>query len=79
MKNLQQLAINASGFTFNPRTGDSYHLNEIGLAIVDRLKAGTTSEDIARALADEYDVAYHEALEDVLEFEMQLRVLGLGD
>lgn len=79
MNRLQHLSINASGFTFNPRTGDSLRFNETGARIVAHMTAGRSSEDIARALAKEYDVSYHDALEDTLEFQMQLRLLGLSD
>ncbi|MBI9030874.1 PqqD family protein [bacterium] len=69
---LTDLAINQSGFIFDPATGYSYNANETAVLIIDQLIEGKEVEQIVEQLIIEFEVAKDEALSDVEYF---LRVL----
>lgn len=78
MKNkLSKIALSDEGFIFDPETGNSYTVNPTGLFILKLLKEGKGQEEIAKALAEEFDVSEKEALRDTADFIEQLRFYGL--
>lgn len=72
MSRLQHLAINKDGFVFDPTSGESFTVNETGLAILGAMVAGTATEDIADILLDAFDVTPAEAQRDLMDFVDQL-------
>ena len=77
MTRLQHLAINKDGFVFDPNSGESFTVNETGLAILEAMIAGTATEDIVGVLLDTFDVTPDEAQRDVMDFVDQLQTLRL--
>lgn len=77
LNTLKQLAINDSGFAFNPTTGKSYHLNEVGIKVIAMLKQGKTLNQISEILFKEYDTEIDALNQDIDFFVMQLQNLGL--
>lgn len=63
---LHNLAISDSGYIFDPASGNSFTANETALFIINKLKSGKSSEDIAVALTDEYDVDSGAAEQDTI-------------
>ncbi len=57
MKLKRNIAVSESGFLFDPTGGESYSLNEQGLEIINMLREKMTSEEIADAITENYDVA----------------------
>ena len=53
---LSNLAVNHDGFVFDPSTGDSYVLNQTGLAVLQGLQDGVDETQIARELVEQFDV-----------------------
>lgn len=51
-------------------------LNETGHLLWELLERGSTQEDMAAALTNEYEVSYEEALADVSEFIEMLKKAG---
>ena len=74
---LADLAVNNSGFAFDPHTGESFAINASGGALLKALGAGETPEAIAARLAEENALALAEARADVRDFIEQLRTLSL--
>ncbi len=74
---LRRLAINEEGFIFDPETGNSYTVNETGLFILEKLRQGLSSEEIARLLGQEYDISPEEARRDLEDFLEVLVRYGL--
>ena len=72
MSRLHHLAINKDGFVFDPTSGESFTVNETGLAILEAMVAGTATEDIADILIDQFDVTPAEAQRDLMDFVDQL-------
>ena len=54
MKINRNLAISENGFVFNPTTGDSFSVNELGSLIINEIKAGKPKNKIIETIAQEY-------------------------
>ena len=76
---LQQLATNAEGFCFDPRTGETYQLNETAQVILHALRGGQSDTVAAQTLADTYSIPLSEALSDTKEFLQMLRIYGVTE
>lgn len=72
------LAVNQEGFAFDPRTGDSYLVNPVGLAILNGLQQGATTDAIAAQIVERFEVAEATARADLADFLAQLQNLQLA-
>lgn len=77
MNKIDSIVINDNGFTFDPFTGETYTVNEIGIQVLRLLRKQLHLVDIAEKIASEYDVSFESAYTDLLEFRSQLRLYGL--
>jgi len=77
MSRVSNLAINSSGFAFDPNNGASYNLNSLGAKIIDYIKEELEIDDITKRIVDEYEVEYNEAYIDILDFTKKLKLYGL--
>lgn len=62
MKIKKNVAISESGYVFNPSTGDSFTVNQIGIEIFNMIKAGKSYEEISKTILTKYNT-------DVATFE----------
>ena len=75
---LRQLAINESGFIFDPLTGHTFTVNETALAVIQALKQGGSVEQIAAQLGSDFEIDGGEDLaRDIDDFLSRLREHGL--
>lgn len=74
---LKHLAINEEGFIFDPVTGESFTVNETGIAGLKGLKQGKSVEEIAALLTEEFEVTPEEAEYDLNDFIDQLQTYNL--
>ncbi|MDQ6961956.1 MAG: PqqD family protein [Mariprofundaceae bacterium] len=72
---IQRLALNQSGFVFDPVSGCSFTANESGLKILQCLQQQQDMESLVLSLATEFDASSKEVERDVMEFVAQLRRL----
>ncbi|HDR68407.1 MAG TPA: PqqD family protein [Bacteroidaceae bacterium] len=56
MKLKKSIAISESGFVFDPMSGESFSVNEIGLEILTQLKQNKSVEKISEYFVKTYDV-----------------------
>ncbi|EGV51531.1 hypothetical protein Rifp1Sym_bf00040 [endosymbiont of Riftia pachyptila (vent Ph05)] len=70
---LQRLAINESGFIFDPVSGRSFTVNESGLALLHLMMQEMSVTGIIEELADEWDLEPRQAERDLLDFSAELR------
>lgn len=70
---IQRLALNQSGFVFDPVNGASFTANETGLKILQCLQKNQSVEEIIPALAAEFDASEKEVERDMIDFVAQLR------
>jgi len=74
---VNNLAINQSGFAFDPTTGESFTLNESAKKIIELISEGLEEKEIAKRVSEEFDVDEKEAYNDVLDFKERLGLYGL--
>ena len=55
MKVNRNLAISENGFVFNPTTGDSFSVNELGALIINEVKSGKSKSEIIEIISQEFD------------------------
>ncbi|MEW6282209.1 MAG: HPr-rel-A system PqqD family peptide chaperone [Candidatus Eremiobacterota bacterium] len=65
------------GFLFDPTSGQTYSLNDTGAYLLERLRCGQTTRQMAAALAEEFEVDPEEATVDVEDFLRMVRELGV--
>jgi hypothetical protein len=56
MKLKKNIAISETGFVFDPNSGDSFTLNNIGKEILELFQAGSSKSDISYQILNKYDV-----------------------
>jgi|UPI00036C4FBF AcrR family transcriptional regulator len=74
-EHVKQLALNDSGFVFDPINGRSFTANEVGLFVLRALQHGADMEDLLDQAAAQFDVDAVTAERDITEFAAQLRKL----
>ncbi len=72
---LQQLALNDSGFVFDPVNGRSFTANAIGLFLLRLLQKQYDMPALLTAVSEAFDVDAQTAARDITEFAGQLRKL----
>lgn len=77
MNRLSKLAINEEGFVFDPTTGDSFTLNPTGLFIVNKLREGKNTDEIAELLSEEFEETPEEMSSDISDFITHLNTYNL--
>jgi len=77
-QSLQRLAISESGFVFDPASGQSFTVNETGLALIRLLQKSSDVQVIIGQLQQEYDIGVSELERDIEDFQDELgELLGL--
>lgn len=76
---LKTLALNESGFIFDPTTGQTFTTNETGLEVIRLLKTGKSLEDIVAHLEGLYDTSRDHLYKDVAQFLSQMNTYRLID
>lgn len=68
MKVNRNLAISENGFVFNPTTGDSFSVNELGAMIINEIKAGKSKNEILEVVSNDYNADKSTIEKDLNEF-----------
>jgi hypothetical protein len=79
MKLKKNIATSEAGLIFNPATGDSFSVNNIGNEILSKLKDDATSEEITAYMLSRYDVDRIQLEKDMDDFLSQLHEYNLVD
>lgn len=79
MKIRKNIAISENGFIFNPLTGDSFSINETGVAILQQLKDGVKSEEIVTFMMNEYEIDKLTAEKDLNDYLSMLKSYQLTE
>ena len=69
---LERLALNESGFVFDPVTGKSFTVNETGMTLLRLMRRKDNLNALLKAVEAEYLVDAREAERDILEFSTRL-------
>ncbi len=77
MNDFNHLILSKDGFIFDSQSGDTYQTNEVANFIVKLLQSKTSVEEISTSVSKTYSVSQTEALNDILEFQNHLSIIGL--
>jgi hypothetical protein len=70
---LKRLALNESGFVFDPMSGQSFTVNPCGLELLKLMQKQTEIALINQQILQEFDITAEALERDFLEFSEQLR------
>ncbi len=68
MKINKNIAISDNGFVFNPNTGESFSVNQLGVDIINQLKNDETLDKITEEIITKYSVDEATAEKDLSDF-----------
>ena len=68
MKVNRNLAVSENGFLFNPATGDSFSVNELGVLIINKIREGKSKNEILDLILEEYQAEKSVAEKDFNEY-----------
>ena len=77
MSDIKFLHITNKGMAFDPQTGDSFQLNEPAKMILELLQDKIEEEEILKKITNEFQISHERAFSDLLEFKIQLKILGI--
>jgi Coenzyme PQQ synthesis protein D (PqqD) len=78
-KRLGELAVSDTGFAFDPHTGSTFTVNPTGLAVLQAMKEGLSTEAAAERLRGRFDARGADVRRDVDDFMALLRQHGIVD
>lgn len=71
------LKVNESGFLFDPGTGESYSLNEMGVQYFNWIAEGKSKDEIKERVTELYDVDATTFEKSYIDFHSRLKHLRL--
>ncbi len=71
------IAISETGLIFNPRTGESFTINPVGMDLIKLIRQGRSPEEIKKIMLDDYDTDAENFDKDYSEFLLLLRGYNL--
>ncbi len=77
MNKIKFLHITNKGMAFDPQTGESFQLNESARLIMELMQDQSELKNIITKMTEKYSISEEQALTDFLEFEIQMKILGL--
>ena len=79
MRIKKNIAISDTGFVFNPTTGDSYSINQVGQEILGYLGGNKSKDEITSLMTSEYDIDVPSFEKYFFDFISMLRQFELLD
>ena len=79
MRIKKNIAISDTGFVFNPTTGDSYSINQVGREILGYLSEDNSKDEIISLMTSEYDIDAPSFEKYFFDFLSMLRQFELLD
>ena len=74
---LKNLAISDTGFIFDPFSGKTFTVNEVGMVIIQSLKNGEDVGLIQNKIMEEFDTTLDQLERDISDFLIQLKEQSL--
>lgn len=79
MRIRKNVALSDSGFLFNPSTGDSYSVNEIGRKIIGLMQDGKSDDIIIKEISNEYNIDKNTFEKDFYDYKNMLKAFKLTE
>jgi hypothetical protein len=77
MKIKPELKVNESGFLFDPTTGESYSLNQMGISYFNWISEGKSTEEMKEMVTTQYNVDEITFEKSFIDFKSRLKNLRL--
>ncbi len=78
MKIRKNIAVSDTGFVFDPSTGESFTVNEVGQEIIKMMQEGLSFDQISEQITKEYDIdaaGFEKYYQDFIEMLNQFKLL----
>ena len=79
MKIRSNLAVSETGFVFDPKTGESFTVNELGVEIINQLKVTSNIDELLKKLEETYDVDPYTLEKSVTDFLNMMQEFNLTE
>lgn len=79
MKIRSNLAVSENGFVFDPRTGESFAVNEVGVEIINQLKVTSDIQEIVKHLESVYEIDALTLEKSIADFMRMMEEFKLVD
>lgn len=73
----KNLAVSETGFVFDPQTGNSFVVNQLGIEILNCFKKDMNEKEIIQYILDNYEINYDQVKRDFDNFLLKLNQYGL--
>ncbi|HOI31271.1 MAG: PqqD family protein [Bacteroidales bacterium] len=73
MKIKNNIAVSDNGFIFNPASGESFTVNQVGLDILNLLRKGEKQETIIQQLSEKYQADKAVIERDLSDFQAMIK------
>ncbi|MBS4015935.1 MAG: PqqD family protein [Candidatus Latescibacteria bacterium] len=70
---IRKLAVSETGFIFDPQTGHSYIVNEVGIDILNLMKKDKSEDEIVEFILDNYEISFDQVKRDYDSFLIKLK------
>lgn len=70
---IRKLAVSETGFIFDPQTGHSYIVNEVGIDILNLMKKDKSEDEIVKFILDNYEISFDQVKRDYDSFLIKLK------
>jgi hypothetical protein len=70
---IRKLAVSETGFVFDPQTGHSYIVNEVGVDILNLMKKDKSEDEIIKFILDNYEISFDQVKRDYDSFLIKLK------
>ncbi len=77
MKIRSNLAVSENGFVFDPKTGESFTVNEVGVEIINQLKTTTDLDKVMKNIEADYEVDHFTLEKSMNDFITMMQEFNL--
>jgi len=79
MKIRSNLAVSENGFVFDPSTGESFSVNEVGVEIINQFKVTSDMNEVVKHLEDIYEIDTLTLEKSISDFMKMMEEFNLID
>ena len=77
MKIRSNLAVSENGFVFDPKTGESFTVNEVGVEIINQLKKTSEIDEVMKNIEANYEVDHYTLEKSMNDFITMMQEFNL--
>ncbi len=77
MKIRSNLAVSENGFVFDPKTGESFTVNKVGVEIINQLKKTSDLDKVMKNIESNYEVDHYTLEKSITDFVNMMQEFNL--